>query len=174
MIGGRRTGCAAIETLVAGVRAQLLRRHHAKAIGEILLLGVDLLAQFLDLMRQFFGGARGIGEALGERPHLVLKLLNAARQLADLRILAVFVRLAGGFFFVAFAEKLGIKYPLLADFHPKGAVAAQYGLFLEDKGIAARATVVVDKGGKVADVKVQDIPQARNNADILAVLKDLG
>jgi peroxiredoxin len=74
----------------------------------------------------------------------------------------------------AFAEKLGLKYPLLADFHPKGAVAARYGLYLEDKGITARATVVVDRNGKVADVKVQEIPQARDNADIINVLKSLG
>src|SRR5262249_37668088 len=27
----------------------------------------------------------------------------------------------------AFAEKMGIKYPLLADFHPRGAASAKYG-----------------------------------------------
>ncbi len=73
----------------------------------------------------------------------------------------------------AFAEKLKIQYPLLADFHPKGAVASKYGLYLDEKGITARATVVIDKEGKVADVKVQEIPQQRNNADILNVLKGL-
>src|SRR5258705_5980373 len=59
----------------------------------------------------------------------------------------------------AFAEKMGIKYPLLADFHPKGAVAQKYGLYLEDKGITNRATVVIDKEGIVRDVVVHDIPQ---------------
>jgi peroxiredoxin len=34
----------------------------------------------------------------------------------------------------AFKQKLGLKYPLLADFHPKGAVAEKYGLYHADKG----------------------------------------
>ncbi len=43
----------------------------------------------------------------------------------------------------------GIKFPLLADFHPKGAVSKEYGLWLEDGGISDRATVLIDKEGKV-------------------------
>jgi len=43
----------------------------------------------------------------------------------------------------------GIGYPLLSDFHPKGAVAASYGLWLEDKGFTDRASVLVGKDGKV-------------------------
>lgn len=72
----------------------------------------------------------------------------------------------------AFAEKLGIEYPLLADFQPRGAVAARYGLFLDDKGFTARATVVVDKNGKVAWVRTHD--QARDDAEIVKVLESLG
>ena len=73
----------------------------------------------------------------------------------------------------AFADKLGVGYPLLADFHPRGAVAKQYGLYLEDKGFDARATVIVDKAGKVAFVKLQEIPQARDDKEILGVLASL-
>jgi len=43
----------------------------------------------------------------------------------------------------------GINYPLLADFHPKGEVAKAYGLWLEGPGIGDRATVLIDKDGKV-------------------------
>jgi len=43
----------------------------------------------------------------------------------------------------------GIKFPLLADFHPKGAVAKEYGLWLDDKGIRDRATVLISKDGTV-------------------------
>ena len=43
----------------------------------------------------------------------------------------------------------GIDFPLLADFHPKGAMASAYGLMLEDKGITDRATVLIGKDGKV-------------------------
>ncbi len=73
----------------------------------------------------------------------------------------------------AFAKHLELKYPLLADFQPRGDVASKYGLFLADKGITARATVLVDKAGKVAWVKVQEIPQARSVEEILAELHKL-
>ncbi len=73
----------------------------------------------------------------------------------------------------AFAEKLGIKYPLLSDFHPKGKVAESYGLYLADKGITARATVVIDREGIVRHVKVEDIPQTRDNKQIEKVLSEL-
>ena len=43
----------------------------------------------------------------------------------------------------------GISFPLLQDFHPKGDMAKKYGVYLEDKGITDRATVIVDKQGVV-------------------------
>jgi mycoredoxin-dependent peroxiredoxin len=73
----------------------------------------------------------------------------------------------------AFAEKLGIKYPLLADFQPKGAVAQKYGLYLEDKGITNRATVVIDGDGVVRHVTVHNIPEQRSNAAIMEILKTI-
>ena len=74
---------------------------------------------------------------------------------------------------MAFAKQMGLKYPLLADFQPRGDVASKYGLYLADKGITARATVIVDKKGKVAWVKQEEIPQARDNKVILAELAKL-
>ncbi|HZU85740.1 MAG TPA: peroxiredoxin [Polyangiaceae bacterium] len=71
----------------------------------------------------------------------------------------------------AFAKQMGLKYPLLADFQPRGEVAKKYGLYLEDKGITARATVIVDKLGKVAWVKQEEVPQARDNRKILEELR---
>lgn len=73
----------------------------------------------------------------------------------------------------AFAEKLKITYPLLADFHPKGEVAKKFGLYLEDKGIANRATVILDNEGVVRYLKVYDIPQQRDNQELVAELKKL-
>jgi peroxiredoxin len=75
---------------------------------------------------------------------------------------------------MAFAKQLKLSYPLLADFQPRGEMAAKYGLFLADKGITARATVIVDKAGKVAWVKEQEIPQARDNKAIIEELRKLG
>ena len=73
----------------------------------------------------------------------------------------------------AYAEKMGITYPLLADFEPKGAAAAKFGLYLADKGITNRATVIIDKHGVVRHVMVYEILSPRNNQDLVAELKKL-
>jgi peroxiredoxin len=49
----------------------------------------------------------------------------------------------------AFAEQEGLAFPLLADFWPHGAVAKEYGVFLEEKGFANRATFVIDVKGVI-------------------------
>lgn len=68
----------------------------------------------------------------------------------------------------AFAAQNGITYPLLADFHPRGDVARKYGVYLEDKGIAARTAFVIGKDGKVRNVIESEIPKER---DIHAMLE---
>lgn len=74
----------------------------------------------------------------------------------------------------AYAEKMGISYPILADFHPRGAVASKFGLYLDDKGITNRATVIIDKNGVVRHVAVYEILSTRSNQDLMAELKKLG
>jgi alkyl hydroperoxide reductase subunit AhpC len=76
---------------------------------------------------------------------------------------------------VAFAKSIGgiQSYPLLADFHPKGAVSKKYGVWKEDKGICERAIVIVDKKGVVRYIDVHDISQAPENAQLLEVLREL-
>ena len=49
----------------------------------------------------------------------------------------------------AFQDHLGISIPLLADFHPKGAVARDYGVFIEERGHSERALVMIDPEGTV-------------------------
>ena len=43
----------------------------------------------------------------------------------------------------AFQRELGIRIPLLADFHPKGALASAYGFYDEKWGSSARALVMI-------------------------------
>jgi peroxiredoxin len=43
----------------------------------------------------------------------------------------------------AFQQSLGIRIPLLADFHPKGDVAKAFGLYDERWGSSARALVMI-------------------------------
>jgi len=71
----------------------------------------------------------------------------------------------------AWQEALGLKHRLLSDM--SGDVAKKYGMWLDDKFITKRATVVVDKQGTVKYVKVQEILTARDDNEILAALKSL-
>ena len=43
----------------------------------------------------------------------------------------------------AFQQHLGIRIPLLADFHPKGEVSKKYGLYDEKWGNSSRALVMI-------------------------------
>jgi peroxiredoxin len=71
----------------------------------------------------------------------------------------------------AWKDALDLKHTLLSDMG--GAVASQYGMYLPDKFIAKRATVIVDKEGIVKYVKVQEILQARDDQEILKALANL-
>jgi len=70
----------------------------------------------------------------------------------------------------AFAEKMGIKYSLLADFHPRGAMSEKYGVYLADKGITGRVIAIVNKAGKVAWFKNYDIPVVPDLREVAAAL----
>ncbi len=59
----------------------------------------------------------------------------------------------------AFAKANGITFPLLADFHPKGAVATLYGA-MRDDGVAERALFIVD--GKMA-IRYSFVSELRKN-----------
>ncbi len=76
---------------------------------------------------------------------------------------------------IAFAKNLGgiERYPLLADFHPKGEVSKKYGVWKEEGGHSERAIVVVDKQGIVRYIDVHNIGEAPENAQVLDVLRDL-
>jgi peroxiredoxin len=70
----------------------------------------------------------------------------------------------------AFAEKMGIKYSLLADFQPRGAASEKYGVYLADKGITGRSIAIVNKAGKVAWFKNYDIPVVPDVKEVAAAL----
>jgi peroxiredoxin len=74
----------------------------------------------------------------------------------------------------AFAEKMGIPYPLLADFHPRGAVAQLFGVYVPERGVSGRAVAIVDKAGKLAWFKNYDypsIPDMKEVSQALAAVK---
>jgi len=47
----------------------------------------------------------------------------------------------------AFTENRKLRFPLLADFEPKGAVARRYGVYREQDGTTERALFVIDAHG---------------------------
>jgi peroxiredoxin len=61
-----------------------------------------------------------------------------------------------------FAEHEGYKFSVLADFWPHGAVAKEYGVFIEEAGISNRATFVIDKEGILAAKFITAPGQARS------------
>ena len=75
---------------------------------------------------------------------------------------------------VAFAKSIGgiTKYPLLADFHPKGEVSKKYGVWKEDKGICERAIVIVDKQGIVRYTHIGEGAYAEMEAVIRRLLAE--
>jgi peroxiredoxin len=73
----------------------------------------------------------------------------------------------------AFAEKMGISYPLLADFQPRGAVADKFGMFLADKGITGRAIAIINKEGNVAWFKQYDIPTVPDMNEVSQALSQV-
>jgi peroxiredoxin len=42
-----------------------------------------------------------------------------------------------------------LHFPLLADFHPKGAVAKSYGAYRDSEGVCERALFVIDRKGVI-------------------------
>lgn len=49
----------------------------------------------------------------------------------------------------AFAEKGNLRFPILADFEPKGAVARAYGVYNFEQGSSQRALFLIDGRGSV-------------------------
>ena len=73
----------------------------------------------------------------------------------------------------AFADKMGIHYPLLADFNPRGSVAEKFGVYLSDKGITGRAITIIDKDGKIAWFKNYDIPTVPDIKEVSQALEQV-
>ena len=49
----------------------------------------------------------------------------------------------------AYAKANQLHFPLISDFHPKGAIAKSFGAYREDDGVADRALFILDEGGHI-------------------------
>ena len=70
-------------------------------------------------------------------------------QLEEAGAQLVGISVDGAFCHKAFREHQGLTIPLLADFHPKGDVAKDYGVYSDEYGVAGRALVMVGPDGVV-------------------------
>ena len=62
------------------------------------------------------------------------------------------------------------KIDLLCDFWPHGQVAADYGVFTEQRGLSKRVNIIIDEEGIVKWVKVYPISQLPDIEEVLQVL----
>ena len=73
----------------------------------------------------------------------------------------------------AWAEQEGYDFTLLADFWPHGAVAKEYGVFLEEKGFANRATFVIDVKGVIRASFITAPGEARSIEEYRSALDEV-
>ncbi|MCU1424737.1 MAG: peroxiredoxin [Microbacteriaceae bacterium] len=73
----------------------------------------------------------------------------------------------------AFAESQGYDFTLLSDFWPHGAVAKEYGVFLDSKGFANRATFLIDINGIIRASFITAPGEARSIEEYRAALEEI-
>jgi peroxiredoxin len=73
----------------------------------------------------------------------------------------------------AFAEGRRLRFPLLADFEPKGEVSRAYGAYRQQDGFSERALFVLDASGVVRWSYVSPVGENPGAEGILAALEQL-
>jgi peroxiredoxin len=82
----------------------------------------------------------------GDQMALYNEVLGEFHKLgADL----VGISVDGSWCHAAFSDARKLRFPLLADFEPKGAVSRAYGAYREHDGISERALFVIDGDGVI-------------------------
>src|SRR6266550_4852108 len=75
---------------------------------------------------------------------------------------------------LAFAEHRKLRFPLLADFEPKGAVARHYGVYHDAGGTSERALFVIDHAGVIRRSYLSPMGVNPGADGILRALEGLG
>ena len=73
----------------------------------------------------------------------------------------------------AFSQNRKLRFPLLADFEPKGAVARLYGVYRESDGTSERALFVIDADGVIRWSYVSPVAVNPGAEGILSALEEL-
>jgi peroxiredoxin len=80
------------------------------------------------------------GDQLALYNELLPEFNRHAAQILGLSVDAVWCH-------TAYAQHRHLHFPLLADFHPKAAVAQKYGVYRDSDGVCERALFVIDRDG---------------------------
>jgi peroxiredoxin len=83
------------------------------------------------------------------------------------------VSVDGAWCHMAFAKERNLRFPLLADFEPKGDVARDYGVYRYGEGVSERALFVIDESGIIRWSYVSPIGVNPGADGILAALEAL-
>ena len=73
----------------------------------------------------------------------------------------------------AFAREIGVRFPLLSDSNPKGAVARAYGVYLEHKDSSSRALFVIDEQEVICWSQAYTVPVHPRVDGILCALESI-
>lgn len=73
----------------------------------------------------------------------------------------------------AFAKDRGLRFPLLADFEPKGEIARRFGAYRQEDGTSERALFVIDADGVIRWSHLSPIDVNPGADGILAALDAL-
>ena len=106
----------------------------------------------------------------GDQMALYNEILDEFRRF-DAELLGISVD--GVWCHAAFAQTRGLHFPLLADFEPKGAVAARYGVYRSGDGTSDRALFVLDADGVIRWSYVSPVGINPGAGGILRALESL-
>lgn len=73
----------------------------------------------------------------------------------------------------AWAQEKSWDFDLLSDFWPHGAAARSYGIFDENRGMAGRASFILDAAGSIRQILRSNPDEPRRAADYLSALSEL-
>ena len=72
----------------------------------------------------------------------------------------------------AWAETLGLEnLKILADFHPKGQLAKELGVYINEEGFSGRANILLDKNRKVLWTKVYELSELPDLDEVISAVK---
>ncbi|MFD0772641.1 peroxiredoxin [Streptomonospora algeriensis] len=103
----------------------------------------------------------------------LLALRDASADLVNDRIQLLTVSVDSMFAHRVWAEQEQLEFPLLSDFWPHGGTAQAYGVFDEARGVALRATFIIDTEGVVHWRVVNPISEPRDVDDYRKALAEL-